>query len=105
VHAAVEAFVVGEDDDRCALRGQARPSCAARRTLEGPQESHAPLRPAQRGVRAREPLGAGVMIGLRRCEVLQEDEWRRRKLAHGGAPAAAMPHELAVEAFSHEFDA
>ena len=64
-----------------------------------------PLRPRpQRGVRAREPLGAGVVLGLLRCEVLTKREWDQLKVTP--PPGCAAPlHELAVEAFSHEFDA
>jgi hypothetical protein len=57
----------------------------------------------QRGVRAREPLGAGVVLGLLRCAVMTQREWDRLKVTPPRG-VSAPAHELAVEAFSHEFD-
>ena len=55
-------------------------------------------------MRAREPLAAGVVLGLLRCEVLTQREWDLLKVTPPPGSAAPL-HELAVEAFAHEFDA
>ena len=106
-HAALEAFDVGADDERPALRGQARGGRtrrdARKRALVAAVLTLPPARP-QRGVRAREPLGAGVVLGLLRCEVLTQREWDQLKVTPPPGRAAPL-HELAVEAFSHEFEA
>jgi hypothetical protein len=58
VHPDVEAFDISAADDRVALHGQ-------------------------RGVRAREPISAGKVIGVLRCATLTHGEWRDLQLGVG----------------------